>query len=92
VRACLLALALSPACLTCARRSGEGGPPIQDTVVGTPGTTTFTLNWLTDVDPLAVCNDGSPAAYYFAPGSGSSGACARSRLAQRARSCADMAV
>jgi hypothetical protein len=64
-----------PARLACAHCSGEGGPPIQDTPVGTAGTTTFTLQWLTDIDPLAVCNDGSPAAYYYAPGSGSSGAC-----------------
>ena len=53
-------------------RSGEGGPPIRDTPVGEPGTTTFTINWLTDVDPLAQCNDGSPAAYYYAKGTGSS--------------------
>ena len=55
-----------------ARRSGEGGPPIRDTPVGEPGTTTFSLNWLTDIDPLAQCNDGSPAAYYYAKGTGSS--------------------
>jgi hypothetical protein len=76
-------------------RSGEGGPPIRDTPVGEAGTTTFTINWLTDIDPLAQCNDvrsryvaaccacadqryihsairqGSPAAYYYAPGYGS---------------------
>lgn len=30
----------------------------------------LTLTLLTDVDRDAVCNDGSPAGYYFAPGSG----------------------
>ena len=40
--------------------------------MGTPGTSTLTLVYLADVDPLATCNDGSPAGYYFAPGSGSS--------------------
>ena len=40
--------------------------------MGEPGTTTFTINWLTDIDPLAQCNDGSPAAYYYAKGTGSS--------------------
>lgn len=54
--------------------SGEGGPPIRDTPVGWPGVTTFNVNWLTDTDPLAQCNDGSPAAYYYAPGVGSTGA------------------
>ena len=30
----------------------------------------LTLTLLTDVDRDAVCNDGSPAGYYYAPGSG----------------------
>ena len=51
--------------------SGEGGPPIEDTPVGTTGTSTLQLYYLNNVDPLATCNDGSPAGYYFAPGSGS---------------------
>lgn len=38
--------------------TGLGGPPIQDTPVGTPGTSTMTLTYVTDVDPQAVCNDG----------------------------------
>ena len=50
--------------------AGEGGPPIRDTVVGTPGTSTMFMHSLMTVDPLAVCNDGSPAAYYYAAGSG----------------------
>ena len=32
----------------------------------------MTLYYLNDIDPLATCNDGSPAGYYFAEGSGSS--------------------
>ena len=51
--------------------SGEGGPPIRDTPVGTPGTSTMYMHSLLDVDPMAVCNDGSPAAYYYAAGTGS---------------------
>jgi hypothetical protein len=50
--------------------TGEGGPPIRDTPVGTPGTSTMFMHSLMTVDPLAVCNDGSPAAYYLAEGSG----------------------
>jgi hypothetical protein len=49
---------------------GLGGPPAGFTPVGTPGTSTMVQNSLQNVDPLAVCNDGSPGAYYFAPGSG----------------------
>jgi hypothetical protein len=65
--------------------SGEGGPPVGDTPVGTLGTSTLTLNWLTAIDPLAVCNDGSPAGYYFAPGTGDAGAraCLQRRCALR---------
>lgn len=37
--------------------SGDGGPPIGLTNVGTPGTSTFTPVFLTDSE--AVCNDGS---------------------------------
>jgi hypothetical protein len=50
--------------------TGEGGPPVGATPVGAMGTSTLTLTSLTDVDHDAVCNDGSPAGYYFAPGTG----------------------
>jgi hypothetical protein len=30
---------------------GDGGPPISETYVGTPGTSTLTLNSLANVDP-----------------------------------------
>ena len=34
--------------------------------------TVMTLNSLAAVDPMAVCNDGSPAGYYFSPGAAES--------------------
>jgi hypothetical protein len=52
---------LAERALTLAARSGEGGPPIQDTPVGTPGTSTMTLYYLNEIDPLATCNDGASA-------------------------------
>lgn len=50
--------------------TGLGAPPLGDTPVNAPGVSVMTENSLAHVDQLAVCNDGSPAAYYFAPGSG----------------------
>jgi hypothetical protein len=50
--------------------TGLGAPPLGDTSVNTPGVSIMYMNSLANVDPLAVCNDGSPAAYFFAPGSG----------------------
>jgi len=29
--------------------------------------TVLQRKWLTEVDPLAVCNDGTPGAYYYSP-------------------------
>lgn len=43
--------------------------PIVPLEPGTPGTSELTANYLTA--PEAVCNDGSPAAYYYKAGSGS---------------------
>ena len=50
--------------------TGEGGPPVGATPVGSMGTSTLTLTSLADVDRDAVCNDGSAAGYYYAPGTG----------------------
>ena len=38
-------------------------------LIGEPQSNTYLKrqNWLSDIDPLAVCNDGSPGAYYFSP-------------------------
>jgi len=39
--------------------------------VGTPGTSTMWIQpVLTNIDPDAVCNDGTPGMYYFSPGTG----------------------
>jgi len=48
------------------------GAPTEVIEPGTPGAATLTLQpWLTTYDQDAVCNDGSPAGYYFKPGSDS---------------------
>jgi hypothetical protein len=54
--------------------AGEGGPPVGATPIGAFATSTLNLVSLADVDPDAVCNDGSAAGYYYAPGSGAGGA------------------
>jgi len=50
--------------------SGDGmpvglGAPAPATL---PDSDTLTLSYVTSYDPLAVCNDGTPAGYYFSPG------------------------
>jgi len=47
--------------------SGEGGPPVGATPIGATGTSTLTLTSLASTDVNAICNDGSPAGYYYAP-------------------------
>jgi hypothetical protein len=47
----------------------------------------MTLHFLNQTDPDAVCNDGSPAGYYIAPGSGSGANLWLVYLEARARMC-----
>ena len=70
---CLQAAAPSHPARALCRAEPENNTPLNArpvTYIGTPGTSTLSVEWLDDIDSNAVCNDGSPAAYYFAPGSG----------------------
>jgi Pectinacetylesterase len=73
--------ALLAALLGYARSSAPNGPfvtsinglgvPVDEWPSSDESVSTLTLSSLSSVDPLAVCNDGTPGAYYYAPGQGS---------------------